>query len=354
MSEDRNYYGRSIFWPALLIGIGAIMLLSNLGLIERFNYINLVRLWPVLLIAGGLQILFGRRNPWVSSILAIAVVAAAVAFLVYAPALGFNTPSGELQTDSFSVPLEQADSASVNIDFDHGDLNVSALRGSENLFEAEVTYLDDLNFSESGSSHKNIDLTLDQIGGFNFGGWFDSEQTTGTIGLSPFVDIDLKVSTGSGESLLDLTGLNLTQLDADSGSGPVTVILASGDYPAGLSTGSGSLTIEMEDDTYLDLTCDVGSGRIVLNLADGVGGFADLESGSGSITIYVPEGVGVQISGSTGSGSVSVPNDWYRIGGSDSPGASTSGTWQSPGFESSETQVFIEFSVGSGTIRINN
>ena len=96
------------------------------------------------------------------------------------------------------------------------------------------------------------------------------------------------------------------------------------------------------------MRASVGSGRMMINLGHGVEGYLDLDSGSGNITITVPEGVGVWLSGSTGSGVVSVPRGWVQTRLGDDKG-----TWESPNFEFAETQVFIEFDVGSGNIRIN-
>ena len=46
--------GPRLFWPIILIGVGVIFLLNNLGVITGSPWEVIWRLWPVLLIALGL------------------------------------------------------------------------------------------------------------------------------------------------------------------------------------------------------------------------------------------------------------------------------------------------------------
>jgi hypothetical protein len=65
-----------LFWPVLLTGIGALATLSGLGWLPAWRLLSLLNLWPVLLIAAGLQLLFGRRSAWVSGLIGLLIVAA--------------------------------------------------------------------------------------------------------------------------------------------------------------------------------------------------------------------------------------------------------------------------------------
>ena len=61
MNEKRRY--RSLFWPMVLIGVGVVWLLGNIGVIRPASLGVLVSFWPLILIFIGLDILFGRRSP---------------------------------------------------------------------------------------------------------------------------------------------------------------------------------------------------------------------------------------------------------------------------------------------------
>ena len=75
--KNRERYGyRSLFWPIVLIGIGVIALLANMGALDRENLLVLFRLWPLLLILIGIDIMFGRRAPGIGALIGIGGTAA--------------------------------------------------------------------------------------------------------------------------------------------------------------------------------------------------------------------------------------------------------------------------------------
>ena len=61
--------------PILLIGFGLLLLLSNLGYISGSIWNILLRMWPVILIVAGIDLLIGRRSVW-GSVLLIAIILA--------------------------------------------------------------------------------------------------------------------------------------------------------------------------------------------------------------------------------------------------------------------------------------
>ncbi len=57
----KNYYFGGLFWPTVLIILGVILLLQNLGLIPA----DIWKYWPILLVLWGINILL-RRAAWSS------------------------------------------------------------------------------------------------------------------------------------------------------------------------------------------------------------------------------------------------------------------------------------------------
>jgi hypothetical protein len=84
---------RSIFFPLALIATGFIWILVSMGRIPSENLWALAHFWPFLLIAAGVGLML--RTLWEPSRLIIdaLVVGAAVLAILYAPLLGWNTPS---------------------------------------------------------------------------------------------------------------------------------------------------------------------------------------------------------------------------------------------------------------------
>ncbi|MFQ5812923.1 MAG: LiaI-LiaF-like domain-containing protein [Anaerolineae bacterium] len=62
----------SLVGPVILIGLGVIFLLSNMGLLAWSVWEVIFRLWPILLVALGLEIILSRLSAW-GSLLAIVV-----------------------------------------------------------------------------------------------------------------------------------------------------------------------------------------------------------------------------------------------------------------------------------------
>lgn len=299
----------------------------------------------------GINLLFGRSNRMLVSLFSGLLALSIVAFLFFSPQIVDIMPTPQLVTESFESPLDGAESADVVLDFDRGNLTVNKLEGGQNLFEAVVRHNEELEFRTSGKSRQTIRLSLNDIGTLQVGDWFSDQQITAEIGLAAGLPLDLNIDIGGGSADLFLADLQLENLEANSGSGSLEVELPSGDYPVNLGSGSGSIAVETSRNSTLDLKANVGSGKITIRIADGCFGELNLDSGSGSITIIVPEGLAVQVRGETGSGSVNLPRDFARVAGQDGV-TGDSGTWQSPGFAQADEQLYIDFGVGSGTLRV--
>ena len=338
----------NLFWPVLLIGVGVLLLLSNFGIIEPVNFVFLLQLWPLLLIAVGIQVLVGRERAWISNLISIGLVVLAIILLIFAQDLGFKPPTGDLYTEEFSASVGEAESAAVNIEVDSGGVTIDALKSRGNLVEGEAVYIedqDDFTFKAPGDNHKEVTIDLNQEDFSGFFSWIFrivGDQEIGvSSSLTPDIPLDLKIYTGSGGIKLALSGLELTNLTANTGSGGITGTIPPGDYSSEFHTGSGSIKLTLGSDADVDLTAMAGSGSITLTLAEGVSGTIHLEAGSGSITVNAADGVGVKAVGGTGSGSVS---GLVLVSGDDDDG-----TWRSSNFEDADTTVTIFFDTGSGS-----
>ena len=80
----------SLFWPMVLIGVGTVWLLTNIGVFKAENIVVLARLWPLLLIVAGLDLLFGRSSPNLGAIIGIATVVGVLLLMLVGPSLGWG------------------------------------------------------------------------------------------------------------------------------------------------------------------------------------------------------------------------------------------------------------------------
>jgi hypothetical protein len=290
----------SLVWPILLITTGAIFLLSNLGLLE-VNFWELWRLWPVLLILAGLEIILGRRSflgNLIVLILTIAVVAGVVIFLITAP--DALAPSGTGGVARIVEPLEGLELASLKVDFGAGQLDVGALIDSSSLIEGEMDLASEHRPTwEIDRKGDRADMVLAYERGFE--GWNWRGGDAWDLRLSDEVGFSLDVDVGAGDATIDLTGLDVRDLNVNAGAGQTTVTLPEeGDFSATVDSGVGGLVLEIpatmaarvqvdrglsaldvsrrfekEDDVYLtddwgrnqnrvDLKIDMGVGRVTI------------------------------------------------------------------------------------------
>jgi hypothetical protein len=303
----------SLFGPLVFVGAGIILLLSNLGYVPWQSWNILWRLWPLLLVALGVDLLIGRRSVLgaiVSGLVLLLLIGLVVALVVFAqniPALAEMARAPELHTEHVEYPLEGVESALVSLDFSAAPCFVSTLEDSPNLIEADVTLRNELVF-ETGVRGSQADVRLDS----RFAGmWFWPFDLEGNerwdVRLSPRVPLELLLDTGSGGCDFDLTDLQIDVLDLNSGSGAVELTLPSAS-------------------TFR----------------------AHVDSGSGSVSIVVPEGVGARVELDSGSGSFRPDGRFRLIEGE----RDDDGVWETQNFDNAEHTITLEIDQGSGSIRI--
>lgn len=308
-TEPRLYRSRgpSLFWPILLIGAGVIFLLYNLGLLHTDPWPLLWRLWPIVLIVIGLDILLGRRSVLgglFSAVFALLLIGAVVALLFaaqnYPALLDLGTP--ELQSERITHPLGEVRQASVEIDFPGGTGYLLGLDDSSNLIEADLHYYGTLadGFSVAGSQAE-VRLSSRRRGF----GWWDARQERWNVGLNPRVEYNLKLEAGSGDYEFDLRPFTLRSLGVELGSGQARLTLP-----------------------------EAGQYRCELNV------------GSGSLNLHVPEGVAVRVEYEVGSGALNAP------GLTPLNREQHSGVYESAGFSQTGHYVIIRLDIGSGSVTI--
>ena len=259
----------SLFWPVALIGIGALLLLSNMGLIPATGWAVLWRLWPIGLIALGLDVLIGRRSvagAIASGVLILVMVGTAIGVTIFAeqiPLLVDLAKAPVVQYEHVEYPLNGMESADIIIDYTSMPSTLYALDDSGNLIEADVAYRGDLIFSTQPAGD-HVHVTLDSVQqGFSYGAVSSSAdaRTKWDVGLSPSAALSLDLDASSGHCDFDLSELTITELFIDASSGGMTLALPESSSFAGEIDGSsGAITIELPDNVGLKLELEDGSG----------------------------------------------------------------------------------------------
>lgn len=287
--------------PTFFMGLGVVLLLSNFGQLAWSAWAVLWGIWPVFLVAVGLDIMFGRRSIWLGLLAGVLVTAILVGILWY---FGTSFAGAKLAMDNFDRPLSGVKQADVSIQPLIGNLSLTSLSDSNNLIEAKVERL----------QGENIQPNYREQDGEGF---FDLSSSGGTIifptgpgsepswdlRLTSQVPLNLKVKMIIGKSSVEAQNLKLS----------------------GLST---SLVIG-ETVVYLPIKGNFN---------------AKIEGVIGSITIHVPESMEIQINSDVGLFNVQVPNGYI----------SGEGTYSSPGFAGAENRITMDVSQVIGKVQVVN
>jgi len=287
---------RGLFWPALLIAAGIILLLNNTGQLDWSVWEIMYRLWPVLLIAWGLDLLVGRRS-LIGSLLSLVLIAAVfVGSLMW---LNQHDAGRETVSEFVSEPLEDLASASFFLEPAVGDAQIGLLEDSSNLFEAGVPvqtgrYIN-YDYTTSGSS---AEVSLGLTGSVVLPGfWGVNQDLSWDFALTDAVPLELDVDMGVGRLEADLEGLNIEKVSVDFGVGETIITIPDhGAFSVSVDSGIGQTTIIIPASMAAQIEIDEGlSGHLIPVKYSHDGDIytsPDYASAEDRVDLYVSQGIG--------------------------------------------------------------
>jgi hypothetical protein len=171
---------------------------------------------------------------------------------------------GEMERESQSIDLENAQSVRAELRMGAGELNVTG--GADALMEADFAYNvadwePEVDYEVSGDTGE---LIVEQGSGEDIplGGEARNEWD---LRFNDDVPIDLSVQMGAGESDLDLDSLTLSGLDLQMGAGETTVDLTGSyerDIAATIEGGVGEATVQLPSEIGVRVNAEGGLGQI--------------------------------------------------------------------------------------------
>jgi len=220
----------SIFWGVILLLVGSILLLDNLGLLGDLDAWGII--WPVGLILLGAYTLLG--------------------IVLRRPA----------KTEQVSIPLEGASRASLKVRHGAGRLEIGAGSNSGNLLEG--SFAGGVDYKSRREDDKlRVKVSVPEPG---FGFWDSSTELDWRLEVNPQVPLTLDIGAGAGKAELDLTGLMLSDLKLKTGASETNLHL-----PA----HAGLTRVKVE----------AGAASLSLHVPEGVAGRIRVQSGLSSIRV---------------------------------------------------------------------
>ena len=237
-------------------------------------------------------------------------------------------------TYDLSAPLGGATSAKVVVDTGTGNLTIDRHTGDEPLLASgTLEYVD-----KQGQPTQTLEMSNGQatltLKGHGVGkalfrlpwaacnGAFEWR-----IRLNPDIPCDITAHSSGGNVRLNLAGLAVTSLSADTGGGNMDVVLPdnAADLSVTAKTGGGNVTVE------------IGSGTTGSNEVEA-------KSGAGNVTVRVPSGLAARVHATSGMGKVTVDPRFSKLDGN---------TYQSPDWDAAADRVEITAGSGAGNVSVS-
>jgi hypothetical protein len=290
--------------PLLFVALGTVLLLSNLGYSNLGHWQYLIRYWPVIIIAIGLDILFPFRTLLVS-IVGLLLAAGLIAGLIYLVATDEGFQSTPLLSDHVAMSTDDLKEVSIDLQMNAGELKINSNAEPANAVEADLY----LNEYSKVSKDERIN---------NGTGFFSMKS-----GNFQFFNV------------LDDEGQRANRWD----------ILLNPEMPTRVENTliAGQMTSELSDMHNLAMENTVIFGENIVILPDK--GDVSLTSSVifGELEVIVPEGANTMIIVDTAINTVDIPQGFKRNGNK----------IYSPDYDAADDPVKIQVSVPFGDINIH-
>lgn len=309
---------RSFFWPTLLIIVGLIFLLNNYGVVRWNIWGDLWRIWPIILILLGLQILFGRNKVGNRIVSLLGIVILLILLLVLigqnsqtvgdwltknSPGIAQKvlTPSSNL--NHYSQTIEQNQYTNVTERNLKTDLGIGTMTISDSedsyYFRVDADYYGDI-APQTTTNLNNTILSLEYFPPSQqiiFG--TIKQQHNLILGL-PKLKTDINTTVGTGKESINFNRLLLNNLKAVVGTGETDITLGNTSLPTGttdLQVGTGSITVHLPKDIGLSVNHKIGVGKIMLDsqsyVGNGIHNSSNYDSSNTKMTVNVTVGTGI-------------------------------------------------------------
>jgi hypothetical protein len=309
---------RFLYWGVFFVAIGGILVASDLRAVDTPTLTDVLRLWPLALVAIGLSIVLRRTRLSLPGLLLAAAIPGLVVGGALAVAPRFIGDCGARGAPGIVASTRGTfdGAATVTVRSGCGSLNVNTSPGSGWQFDAGNTAGRTPTIDSSPQS-----LSID-ANGDNGPDFLDGGRDAWNLAL-PTSDLDsvsLVVNAGRGQVALPDARINRLALTANAAE---MLVDASAASVANLSAviNAGSLSIHLPADSDV-----VGSLRV----------------GAGQLQICSPPGVGLRV---TSRGTA----EMVRVNGLQQHASE----WQSPDYASATHRADLSVSVNFGVVEIN-
>lgn len=300
MGLDSIYKREGFVGAVFLIGLGIIFLLANFGYLNVGVWQLVLKLWPVMIIAIGFDLIFGRRSAW-ASLFGVLLIIAILIGVLWVSDLRIGG-GDQLTGEQLNQSLQGATQARVDVSFNAGAFKLDSMSDDGSLVRGSIMagrgHQVTADFNLSGDTAV-YSLRDNAVTVFNYP--TNQSDYTWDLLLNQSIPTDLRFNMGAGSAELDLSELQISGLDVSMGVGRTVVTLPE----------QGSLDVSI-------------SGAI------------------GELVIQVPGGSEVQVESDIALAGINVPAGYER----------SDDTYTSPGYDSAAERITVNVNLAIGSVRV--
>lgn len=233
---------RNLIAPAVLIAVGVLALLVNLGAIPTDRLYRLADLWPLLLVVLGLVLLINRaRFPpnvemTAAAVVVLLAVVGAAAYVAVGPAIPTST-----QHMTASAPVESLKEATLEFDVGATTLHVQGSTSMvQDLFQAQITY---------SGPQPSVDLdrstgrvVVRQNSQF---GYFGRQSLQIDMQINVAVRWAFVVNSGASMGTYDVPNVDLASIVINTGASTENITLPNPSGTVPVRINGGALTVHL-------------------------------------------------------------------------------------------------------------
>jgi len=252
-----------IFWGLVVLLVGIMLLLDNLGYLPGVNIWGLI--WPLFLIALGGWILWNYFT------------------------------RGSRQAEQIAIPIEGAERARIRFQHGAGRIDISAGGSQKNIIEGDFGGGLDITKEQRGDE---LDIKLNlPISIFPFD-WSPGQSLDWSVRLNREIPLSLSLETGASESRLDLSDIRVTELILKSGASSTMVTLPANASFTKVNIESGAASLKVIVPKGVAARIRSGGGLSNISVSDrfpkssGVYQSADYEGAANRVDMDIEMGVG--------------------------------------------------------------
>jgi hypothetical protein len=248
-----------VFWGVALITAGAVALAIQSGVIAGDSARELWRYWPLVLVVIGIAVI-AARTPFalVATLLAGLVVGGMAGTLITGWPGGIGIGCGGAADEIVRDEGSFGGSATVDLDFNCGELVVSTASGSDWSVDARYGGGDEPRVT-SGDGELRVSAEGDRPFGVG-----DRRQEW-DVTLPTDTDLALSIDANAASSDLGLDDATLTELVVDANAGEVKLSLPGASVEGfSVDANAGSISIDTDGATTLDGSVAMNAGSLEL------------------------------------------------------------------------------------------